>query len=259
MLRMDYVESSKSSWTGRYSWGDENSASPGLNLNGTKLLTNFEQYMGTNTRVLSPSAVTETRFGYTRFFNSVGTLLAGVRNVVDELKIPGLIRRRSPSPGGFQRSGFPITPGSAIAPTGPSSTTTTRFSFSTTLPSRAASTRSASAGRSAAISTTRMATSLDAAVSASRPRPPGTPPPAPAAMPSHRSFSATSRLPKLPRRSRPCNTVRRVSTSMSTMFGRSHRTSPCRWVCGTRTLRRGPTRAAIWSACSSMPTTPLRT
>ena len=90
ILRMDYVESSKSTWTGRYSWGDENSSSPGLNLNGTKLLTNFEQYMGTNTRVLSPSTVTETRFGYTRFFNSVGTLLAGVRNVVDELKIPGL-------------------------------------------------------------------------------------------------------------------------------------------------------------------------
>ena len=90
VLRMDYVESSKSAWTGRYSWGDENSSSPGLNLNGTKLLTNFEQYMGTNTRVFSPSAVTETRFGYTRFFNSVGTLLAGVRNVVDELKIPGL-------------------------------------------------------------------------------------------------------------------------------------------------------------------------
>ncbi len=46
--------------------------------------------MGANTRILSPTAVTETRFGYTRFFNSVGTLLAGVRNVVDELKIPGL-------------------------------------------------------------------------------------------------------------------------------------------------------------------------
>ena len=90
ILRMDFVESAKSSWSGRYSWGDENSSSPGLNLNGTKLLTNFEQYMGTNTRVLSPTTVTETRFGYTRFFNSVGTLLAGVRNVVDELKIPGL-------------------------------------------------------------------------------------------------------------------------------------------------------------------------
>src|SRR5258706_4414472 len=90
ILRMDYLESANSSWTGRYSWGDENASSPGLNLNGTKLLTNFEQYMGTNTRVFSPTLVTETRFGYTRFFNSIGTLLAGVRNVVDDLKIPGL-------------------------------------------------------------------------------------------------------------------------------------------------------------------------
>jgi Carboxypeptidase regulatory-like domain len=90
ILRMDYVESSKSTWSGRYSWGDENESSPGLNLNGTKLVTNLEQYMGTNTRVLSPTVVTETRFGYTRFYNSVGTLLAFQRNVVDELGIPGL-------------------------------------------------------------------------------------------------------------------------------------------------------------------------
>jgi hypothetical protein len=90
ILRLDYVESSRSTWTGRYSWGDENESSPGLNLNGTKLLTNLEQYMGTNTRVFSPTVVTETRFGYTRFYNSVGTLLANQRNVVDELGIPGL-------------------------------------------------------------------------------------------------------------------------------------------------------------------------
>ena len=67
VLRMDYVESSKSTWSGRYSWGDENESSPGLNLNGTKLVTNLEQYMGSNTRVFSPSVVSETRFGYTRF------------------------------------------------------------------------------------------------------------------------------------------------------------------------------------------------
>jgi len=90
VLRMDYVESSKSTWSGRYSWGDENESSPGLNLNGTKLVTNLEQYMGTNTRVFSPRVVSETRFGYTRFYNSVGTLLAFQRNVVDELGIPGL-------------------------------------------------------------------------------------------------------------------------------------------------------------------------
>src|SRR5258705_6918151 len=90
ILRTDYVESSKSTWSGRYSWGDENESSPGLNLNGTKLVTNLEQYMGTNTRILSPTIVNETRFGYTRFYNSVGTLLAFQRNVVDELAIPGL-------------------------------------------------------------------------------------------------------------------------------------------------------------------------
>ena len=90
VLRMDYVESSKSTWSGRYSWGDENESTPGLNLNGTKLVTNLEQYMGSNTRMLSPTVVTETRFGYTRFYNSVGTLLAFQRNVVDELGIPGL-------------------------------------------------------------------------------------------------------------------------------------------------------------------------
>src|SRR5258708_22469699 len=90
ILRMDYVESSRSSWAGRYTWGDENESSPGLNLKGTKLVTNLEQYMVSNTRVFSPSVVTETRFGYTRFYNSIGTLLAFQRNVVDELGIPGL-------------------------------------------------------------------------------------------------------------------------------------------------------------------------
>ena len=87
---MDYVESPKSMWAGRYSWGSENELTPGLNQNGGKLITGLEQYMGSNTRVLSPTVVTETRFGYTRFYNSVGTLLANVKNAVDDLQIPGL-------------------------------------------------------------------------------------------------------------------------------------------------------------------------
>src|SRR5258708_1261278 len=44
--------------------------------------------MGSNPRVLSPSVVTETRFGYTRFFNSIGTLLAFQRHLLDQLGIP---------------------------------------------------------------------------------------------------------------------------------------------------------------------------
>ncbi len=90
VTRMDWVESSKSAWSGRYSWGDENQISQGLRLNGSAVLTNVEQYMGSNTRTLSPTLVNDTRFGYTRFYNTAGRELAFTRNVVDELGIPGL-------------------------------------------------------------------------------------------------------------------------------------------------------------------------
>jgi len=88
--RFDFVESSKSQWYGRYSWGDENQANEALKLNGTKLVTNFNQYMVSNTRVLSPTTVNEARFGFTQFYNTNGTELAFTRDVVSELKIPGL-------------------------------------------------------------------------------------------------------------------------------------------------------------------------
>ncbi|MBL0158761.1 MAG: TonB-dependent receptor [Bryobacterales bacterium] len=88
--RFDFVESSKSQWSGRYSWGDENQSNEALKLNGTKLVTNFSQYMASNTRVFSPTTVNEARYGYTRFYNTNGTELAFTRDVVGELKVPGL-------------------------------------------------------------------------------------------------------------------------------------------------------------------------
>lgn len=88
--RLDFVESSKSQWSGRYSWGDENQSNTGISLDGTKTITNFEQYMGSNTRTFTPTMVNEARFGYTRFFNSTGTYLAFTRDVVSEIGIPGL-------------------------------------------------------------------------------------------------------------------------------------------------------------------------
>ncbi|MBI3208844.1 MAG: carboxypeptidase regulatory-like domain-containing protein [Candidatus Solibacter usitatus] len=97
ILRLDFVESPKSQWAGRYSWGDEVQFNSGLRLNGAQILTNVEQYMGSNTRTLSSSVVTETRFGYTRFYNSTARELAGVRDVVKDLAIPGM------------NSGAPIT------------------------------------------------------------------------------------------------------------------------------------------------------
>ena len=87
---MDFVESSKSQWSGRYSWGDENQSSNGLGGLGSKIVTNYEQYLGSNTRTLTPRVVNEARFGYTRIYNSTGTLSAGSNNVVGTLAIPGL-------------------------------------------------------------------------------------------------------------------------------------------------------------------------
>ncbi len=88
--RFDVVESSNSQWSGRYSWGDENQLTEALKLNGTQIVTNFKQYMVSNTRVLSSSLVNETRFGLTNFYNTNGTQLAFARDVVGELKVPGL-------------------------------------------------------------------------------------------------------------------------------------------------------------------------
>ena len=90
VLRMDYVESAKSQWSGRYSWGDENQSNTGLTLDGSKTITTFEQYMGSNTRTFSPTLVNEARYGYSRFFNSTGTFLAFNTDVVGQIGIPGL-------------------------------------------------------------------------------------------------------------------------------------------------------------------------
>src|SRR5207249_10618527 len=89
VLRLDYNESSKSQWMGRYSWGDENQTTQGLNLTGTKVITNYEQYTASNTRTFTPNLVNEARFGYSRFYNFIGTLLAFGTDVVSAVGIPG--------------------------------------------------------------------------------------------------------------------------------------------------------------------------
>ena len=89
-LRMDFVESVKSQWTGRYSWGDENQATTGISITGSKILTNYEQYLGTNTRTITPNLVNEARFGYSRLSNSLGTYSAYNVDSVTPLGIPNL-------------------------------------------------------------------------------------------------------------------------------------------------------------------------
>src|SRR5262245_12386329 len=95
--RLDYNESSKSQWMGRYSWGDENQTTQGLNRAGTKNLTNYEQYAASNTRTFTPNLVNEARFGYSRFYNSISTRLAFDTDVVSAVAIPN------------QKSGAPVT------------------------------------------------------------------------------------------------------------------------------------------------------
>ncbi len=95
--RLDYNESAKSQWMGRYNWGDENQTTQSLNKAGTKVLTNYEQYTGSNTRTFTPHLVNEARFGYSRFYNSIGTRLAFDTDAVSQIGIPG------------QKGGLPVT------------------------------------------------------------------------------------------------------------------------------------------------------
>ncbi|HEV1283847.1 MAG TPA: TonB-dependent receptor [Bryobacteraceae bacterium] len=90
IIRMDFVESAKSQWSGRYSWGSEVQKSGGLTITGTKITTGYEQYLGSNTRILSPNLVNEARFGYSRIFNAISTADAFTVNPVGALGIPNM-------------------------------------------------------------------------------------------------------------------------------------------------------------------------
>jgi hypothetical protein len=89
-VRGDYIQSEKSQIAFRYSAGSENILSTGLLGAGSKIITNYYQYMGSHTWTLTPHIVNEFRFGYTHFFNSLGLLSAYTDDVVDSIKIPGL-------------------------------------------------------------------------------------------------------------------------------------------------------------------------
>ncbi len=89
-VRGDYSMSAKSQFSFRYSAGNDLTTSTGLLGAGSKLITNYYQYMGSFTRTFSPSLVNEARFGYSHFYNSQGLLAAFTNNVVDKIGIPGL-------------------------------------------------------------------------------------------------------------------------------------------------------------------------
>jgi Carboxypeptidase regulatory-like domain len=88
--RIDFVQSSSSTWMGRYSHSRDDEINPSLSQNGTKLVNRIHQGMVGNTRTLSPTVVNEFRFGYNSFYNTFGRELAFVRDVTGELGIPGM-------------------------------------------------------------------------------------------------------------------------------------------------------------------------
>lgn len=85
--RIDFVESSKSNWFGRYSWQDESQVQPALYLNGHTLAVTVKQAMVSNTRVLTPTLVNEFRFGYSGFYDDYANELQFKRDPIKEFGI----------------------------------------------------------------------------------------------------------------------------------------------------------------------------
>lgn len=89
--RIDFTESVKSNWFGRFSWNDEDFKEidnfPDQEAN---ILTKTNQVMLSNIRPISPSLVNEFRFGYTQFNNDQLRFYANRRDVTGELGISGL-------------------------------------------------------------------------------------------------------------------------------------------------------------------------
>jgi hypothetical protein len=90
--RIDFNESSRSAWFGRFSRADEFERRIEIfpkQEGGVQV--NVFQAMVSNTRTLSPSVVNETRFGYNRFDNDLILHHAYQRDVTKELGITGLV------------------------------------------------------------------------------------------------------------------------------------------------------------------------
>ncbi len=89
-VRGDYVQSQKMQYAFRYSRGHEDIVSTGLLGAGSKIVSDYYQFMGSNTWTITPHIVNEARFGYTHFLNTLGLMSAYTTDVVGGLGIPGL-------------------------------------------------------------------------------------------------------------------------------------------------------------------------
>ena len=89
-VRGDYYQSARSQFGFRYSRGNEDIVNTGLQGAGSKTLTTYQQYMGSNTYTVTPAVVNEARLGYSHFLNSLGLLSAYTNDVVGGVQVPGL-------------------------------------------------------------------------------------------------------------------------------------------------------------------------
>lgn len=89
--RLDYVQSTKSTWYGRFSWSDEDYKEiASFEDQEANILTKTNQVLASNIRTLSPTVVNEFRFGWTQFNNDQRRFYAFKRDVTKELGIIGL-------------------------------------------------------------------------------------------------------------------------------------------------------------------------
>jgi hypothetical protein len=67
--RIDFLESARSTWFGRFGWNSEHAVTPALYLNGNILDVTARQAVVSNTRIISSNLVNEARFGFNYFHN----------------------------------------------------------------------------------------------------------------------------------------------------------------------------------------------
>ncbi len=97
--RVDWIESSKSSWFGRYSWADDYQQAAATFLTDTMhVATTAHQAMISNTRILTTSTVNEARFAWNQFNNDLTGYFANTQDIQGGLNINGLF---APSPLGY--------------------------------------------------------------------------------------------------------------------------------------------------------------
>ena len=105
-VRGDYIQSQKSQYAFRYSSGNEDILSTGFMGAGSKIVTNYYQYMGSNTWTISPTVVNEARFGYNHFFNSTRSVVGIHERCGRRNRNSRASRAATPPHGAFQIMAF---------------------------------------------------------------------------------------------------------------------------------------------------------